>query len=161
MRKLCQTCQIEKDLNDFYKYTKRDGTKAYRNMCKTCKNKQDKKGKVILPVNNSMSVKKEIKPDKIEFENISEKDFKEMDDLLKRMESIDFDTLFSLIDNSDKILKMVDINISYKADTGIKIKKSITISENIHNKILQLSRSSNLNYSNVVDMLLKKALENE
>ena len=65
----------------------------------------------------------------------------------------------SLIDNSDKILKMIDININYKADAGIKIKKSITISENIHNKILQLSRSSNLNYSNVVDMLLKKALE--
>jgi hypothetical protein len=86
-------------------------------------------------------------------------DNKEMDDLLKKLNEINFDDLLSLIDNSDKILKMIDININYKADAGIKIKKSITISENIHNKILQLSRSSNLNYSNVVDMLLKKALE--
>jgi len=130
-------------------------------MCKTCKNKQDKKGKVKLPKDNIKSVKKETKLDKLDFDNIDKNDFKEFDDLLKRMESIDFDKMFSLIDNSDKILKMVDININYQADSSIKIKKSITISEPIHNKILQLSRSSNLNYSNVVDMLLKKALENE
>jgi hypothetical protein len=151
MRKLCQTCQIEKDLNDFYKYTKRDGTKAYRNMCKVCKNLQDKR----RTNNNYISVKKESKGyfDDMKIDN------KEMDDLLKKLNEINFDDLLSLIDNSDKILKMIDININYKADAGIKIKKSITISENIHNKILQLSRSSNLNYSNVVDMLLKKALE--
>ena len=157
MKKICKTCKVEKDLTDFGTYFKRTGAKAPRNVCKTCNNKQGKK----LPVNNSISVKKETKLDKLDFDNIDKNDFKEMNDLLKRMESIDFDKMFSLIDNSDKILKMVDININYKADGGIKIKKSITISENIHNKIIQLSRSSNLNYSNVVDMLLKKALEDE
>jgi len=120
-------------------------------MCKVCKNLQDKR----RTNNNYISVKKESKGyfDDMKIDN------KEMDDLLKKLNEINFDDLLSLIDNSDKILKMIDININYKADAGIKIKKSITISENIHNKILQLSRSSNLNYSNVVDMLLKKALE--
>jgi len=120
-------------------------------MCKVCKNLQDKR----RTNNNYISVKKESNGyfDDMKIDN------KEMDDLLKKLNEINFDDLLSLIDNSDKILKMIDININYKADAGIKIKKSITISENIHNKILQLSRSSNLNYSNVVDMLLKKALE--
>lgn len=153
MRKICKTCQVEKDLNDFYKYTKRSGEKGYRNMCKACKNEQDRN----RTKDNSISVKKEIRSD---FDDMKI-DNKEMDDLFKKLSGINFDNLFSLTDNTDKILKMIDININYKADAGIKIKKSITISENIHNKILQLSRSSNLNYSNVVDMLLKKALDNE
>ena len=159
MTKICKTCKVEKKLNDFGEYFKRNGTKAPRNVCKACNNKQDKKGKVKLPKDNPISVKEEPKGVKIEndFGNMD----RELNDFLKRMQDIDFDKMFSLIDNSDKILKMVDININYKADAGIKIKKSITISENIHNKIIQLSRSSNLNYSNVVDMLLKKALEDE
>ena len=121
MRKICKTCQVEKDVEEFYKYTKRDGTKAPRNMCKVCKNNQDKRSKVKLPKDNFVSVKEESKGVKIDndFDSMD----KEFNDLLKRMQDIDFDKIFSLTDNTDKILKMIDININYKADAGIKIKK--------------------------------------
>jgi hypothetical protein len=42
MTKKCIKCDIEKDLKEYPQYTKRNGEKAYRNVCRDCMNKQDR-----------------------------------------------------------------------------------------------------------------------
>jgi DNA-binding transcriptional MerR regulator len=42
MTKKCIKCDIEKELEEYPQYKKRNGEKAYRNVCRNCMNKQDR-----------------------------------------------------------------------------------------------------------------------
>lgn len=157
--KICIHCNLEKSLSDFGQYKKRSGEIAYRNVCKLCKNKQDKGVKienksikenigVDNKINNFDSLESILDSKKIKFEQ-----------MIETLSKLDFDSVFSLIDKKDEILSLVNLNLLNSDNAENKIKKSITISESTHKRILQITRNSNLNYSNVIDTLLRKALE--
>jgi hypothetical protein len=146
MIKKCLKCGIEKELNNKNFIYRKNGD-YWENTCRECNNRIRR-----LKYNNGIDTR--IKNSKVvKTENKSNFDYCGMDEKQK-------EKLFILIDNYDKIIKMINYSIDdSKKDTGFKIKKSITISEDLHNNILNLTRNSNTTYSNVVDVLLRKALK--
>jgi len=148
--KVCIKCNAKKIIEEYPKYKDRNGNYAYRNVCKTCFNIQSNKTKVKKTKN---LVKNE---SNTEYEIIKPVG-KSMLDLFSDSEIL---ILKSLINNHNDIMAIVNNKLELSKIEDIKTKKSISISETIHKKILELSNKSNLNYSQVIENLIKKALEN-
>lgn len=146
-KKMCQKCGKEKELNDIAKYKDREGNYSYRNVCKSCYNIQTSKNKDY----NKVEVK-QIKPEIIESAK----------DVFNIFNDEEINILKNLIKDYPKLNKILHSKIELgelKKIDDIKIKKSVSISTTIHNKITELSDKSNLNYSQIIENLLKKALD--
>lgn len=156
--RICLKCKVEKDISKFYKYKSRSGDLVYRNICKSCKNDQDRKSKKRSKIENK-PVKKETSnstPRINTSQNLKYEGY-------LNMSTEQREKLFLLIDKSEKILDMVD---NFESDFSFeniedenKVKKSITLSESAHNRILELCKVNNSSYSNIVDTLLKNMFQ--
>lgn len=152
--KVCEKCNVEKSLDNFGNLSKGKGQKIYkRNICKDCMREQRKdknKGIEYKPKeikSPSIKIDEDKKPDKIE------RDF-------NMFTSREIEILKNIASKNNELMAILNNKIELEKIEDIKIKKSISISETINNKILELSKNTNLNYSQVLESLVKKALEN-
>ncbi len=163
-KKICTKCSQEKLIEFFSKYKKRDGSIAYRHKCKACtalarREYQVKtKGNDYKPRSankNTISTVDVLRqPVK---NNITEKRNTSMSSVFS---SEQIETIKSMIKDYPEIRNVINNRIEFEKVEDIKVKKSITISKFLHDKILEISKTHNYNYSQVVDIVLKKGLEN-
>lgn len=146
-KKICQKCGKEKELNDMAKYKDREGNYSYRNVCRGCYNIQTSKNKDYNKVEVKQIKPKIIEPVKDVFNIFNDEEIKVLKNLIE-----DYPKLNKMLQNKIKLGELNRID-------DMKIKKSVSISITIHNKITELSDKSNLNYSQIIENLLKKALE--
>ena len=130
--KTCLHCSKEKDLTEFAKYKGRDGEIHYRNVCKDCFNFQTRKTKDDKK-ERCMQIMNFDEDEIIKLKNIALKHNDIMQVLTKKLE-----------------LRRID---------DIKVKKSISISETLHKKVLDICDKTNLNYSQAIESLVKLGLE--
>jgi hypothetical protein len=73
----------------------------------------------------------------------------------------ELENLKLLAQNSDGLLKLLDnkINLYMDENKANRIKKSITLDKNIHNKLKEHCKKSNFNLSDMINIVLRKGLE--
>ena len=138
--KVCTKCNQEKELNNDNFIWKKT---YYEGRCRKCFNEQRRKGNKNI-----------IKPVKLENKAII-KDSKEKDIFNNK----EIEILKSIIEDYPEFKKLLNTKIELEKDDNEKIKRSISMSKQVDIKISNLVNSSTLNYSEVVNSLLKKALE--
>jgi hypothetical protein len=133
--KICLHCSIEKPLEEFAKYKGRDGESHSRNVCKDCFNLQTKKTK---GTNNNQRER-----------CMHNMNFNE-DEIIK---------LKNIALKHNDIIQILNKKIELRRIDDNKVKKSISISETLHKKVLEICDKTNLNYSQAIEILVKSALE--
>lgn len=152
--KVCTKCNIVKELNSDNFIYRKNGN-YWEGKCRVCDNEERRAKRKGLKYNSTNIHKPntttEFKPE-----------YKIERNLHNMFNESEISSLKILAKNHNEIMSIINnkMELSNEDDTINKIKKSITISANTHNKILELLRNSKLNYSQIVDSLLKKALEN-
>jgi hypothetical protein len=149
--KVCIKCNAKKTIEEYPKYKDRNGNHSYRNVCKACLNKQQStkyRGDNKNKVNNTNKI---IEPEKKAI--IKDREEKDVfnDDEIKVLKSI--------IEDYPEFKKLLNNKIELEKDDNEKIKRSISMSKQVDVKISNLVKNGTLNYSEVVNSLLKKALE--
>lgn len=143
--KICIKCNIEKKLSDFATYKNRVGEKVHRNVCKTCQNRKkgyDAEIKNIAPRIENKAIE-------------AKREYKSMDIFTNK----EIEVLKSIIEDYPEFKKLLNNKIELEKDDNEKIKRSISMSKQVDVKISNLVKNGTLNYSEVVNSLLKKALE--
>jgi len=155
--KVCLHCNIEKPIDEYYKYKTRSGDYSYRNVCKACKNMQDKnKDKNIMDTNKSIIIKNEteqeykiIKPEKKEGE------YKKMD----IFNDDEIKILKSLISKHNDIMATINKKIVLEPAEKIKrVPKSLNIEMDIFNILQKHSKKANISISDIVNKLLRESI---
>lgn len=156
-KKICNTCQNELPIDRFGIIKK--GNKEYiRNVCKTCHNDQakekrrDKPYKINTSKDKGFIVDGNQKPQyKVEKRNTK------MSNIFTSQE---IESLKNIAKYNNELMAILNNRINFEKIEDIKIKKSISISKLHHEKILELVKNTDKNYSQIVDSLLQKGLDN-
>jgi len=157
--KVCNNCNEELTL-DRFGIIKKNGKEYIRNVCKTCHNeqaKENKRDKTYKP--------KKIKDAGIIVDGDGKVEYKiNNKNRGSNMSSIftdrEIEALKSLVSKHNQLMSIVNNIVNFEKIEDIKIKKSITISNLNHLKILEIVKNTDKNYSQIVDGLIKSALEN-
>ena len=140
--KECTKCHEVKPIEMFGNLKK--GDKVYkRNVCKSCHNKQSSKSKGYKPrnINTENAIVRQVERVSNIFTSDEVKIIKEMINMYPDVKSI------------------IDNKIVFEKDVNKRIKKTVLINDFIHNVIEKKCIETNLNYSDVVNQLLKKGIE--
>jgi hypothetical protein len=156
--KICNSCSEELTL-DRFGIIKKNGKEYIRNVCKTCyneqakENKRDKTYKPKLKQNKEIIVDGDVKPEyKINNRNRGSN--------MSIFTDKEIESLKNIATYNNELMSIVNNRINFEKIEDTKIKKSITISKIHHIKILEIAKNTDKNYSQIVDSLLQKALEN-
>lgn len=151
--KTCIKCNIEKELSNFWMYKNRQGIKTYRNVCKTCQNKNS----------GHNTENKNIAPE-IENKAIEIKNKPELIDYIKKGNTIFNDNEIAILKQIAKeypdIKKSIQHNkIELHKTDNKRVRKTITIDEDLNNIISNKMTRTNLNYSDIINLLVRKSIE--
>lgn len=139
--KTCTKCGVEKDIDKFYR-TKKGDQFYYRNMCKDC-------------FNAKFSRNKDYKP-KVR-ENLEKT---ERNVLIEMLTEEQIENLKVLADKKNDLLNLLNkieiVEINDKANRSIR---TFNIDDNTYVKIKEHCKKTNMNISDIVNILLKRALE--
>lgn len=140
--KTCTNCGVEKDIDKFYR-TKKGEQFYYRNMCKDCFNAKFSRNK---------DYKHRIK------ENFIDKI--ERNVLTEMLTEEQIESLKVLADKKNDLLNLLNkieiVEINDKANRSIR---TFNIDDNTYVKIKEHCKKTNMNISDIVNILLKRALE--
>lgn len=147
-KKICIHCNQEKDIDNFGTYKKRSGEIGYRNVCKQCKLEQDKKGMGTKEYTSRVRTEATT-------EYKIERNYYDM------LNNEELGSLKLLAKNTEGLLKLLDnkVNLYMDDNKANRIKKSITLDKNIHDKLKSYCKKSNLNLSDMINLVLRKGLE--
>lgn len=156
--KICNKCGIEKQLTEEnFIFRDRGNTKYWEGTCRECSNKARRKGIEYKP---KLKKDKGIIVDgdgKVEYKINNKNRGSNMSSIFTDRE---IEALKSLVSKHNQLMSIVNNRVNFEKIEDIKIKKSITISNLNHLKILEIVKNTDKNYSQIVDSLIKSALEN-
>jgi hypothetical protein len=148
-KKICLHCNLEKPLGEYSKYKNRDGTHSYRNVCKECKNKQEKLSRKTHKTTSSVIIEKD--DTDINFES---------EEWYDMFSSKEIEKLKIVADKADDLLKILDMKVKFlKMEDKKRSPRSINIDDEMWVIVKQKSKETNLSYSDIVNSMLKKAIE--
>ncbi|MGE5437041.1 MAG: hypothetical protein ACM3O3_07415 [Syntrophothermus sp.] len=149
MVKVCNSCGIEKDIEEYSKFKQRDGSQSYRNVCKSCRYRQRKNNKGKEENKTMLPPKKEIKKD-IPGPEVKPEIKKEP--AIKKEKSIGFQDMDTILDSS------LIIDILTRKDK--RIKTTLTVDAEIKSKLDKYAKQSKFNTSDILSMILYNFFEN-
>ncbi len=163
--KVCFHCELEKTLEKFPKYKKRDGTHSYRNVCQECFLKQSNESRKKKPDEEAPIKKRKLHKYKVDKDidegllNVNEyKIERNKHNMFNQKQT---DKLILLADNADDLIKLLNTKIELYVDENKsnRIKKTINLDGTVYDKLKQQCKKTNLNMSDLINSMLKKALE--
>lgn len=154
--KICNTCNEVLTL-DRFGIIRKNGKEYIRNVCKTCHNDQAKAKRRNKPYKPNLSKDKGIIVDGREKPQYKVE--KRNDNLSKIFTENEIEALKNLASKNNELMAIINNRVNFEKIEDIKIKKSITISKLHHEKILELVKNTDKNYSQIVDSILKKGFE--
>lgn len=135
--KTCKKCNEEKPIDNFGKYTKRDGSKDYRNVCKPCQNAMArKKDKDVEVASQIIEKPKEIKP-KVEVK------------LQNQFTDHEVATLKLVVQERD------NITLDYDMNKENRERRAYNINADLANKVIQYSKKERVSASDIVNKALQ------
>ena len=159
-KKVCKHCNNEKNIDEFPKYRGRNGLMSYRNVCKECKRKQEKrsKNKDKSSYKQKENVKTIVTTPKTE-KKISNTIHNS--NISVNLNNSQKEKLLKLIDNADSIINNIDnkIEISINENRVNRTIRSFNLDDNLYEIIKEKSHSHNISISDFVNLLLKKGLD--
>ena len=159
--KVCNHCKIEKKINEYSRYKKRSGEMGYRNVCKECKNNQDResKRKYQRKVRGIDYKPATIKSSAIKLDGEEQAEYKIDKKVTTGMTNSNMFTTEEIEVLKDMIKNYQDNKITFEKIEDIKDKKCISISKELNHKINEISKNTGLNYSQTLESIIKKGLE--
>lgn len=137
--KICLHCKQEKPDNCYGMFKNRDGTKGYRNVCKTCQNKQRKGGSQISGEQN--------KPERMIYIMLSDEQIKKLENLANK-----HDDILEMLGDRLDLWNIEDIKVN-------RTQKTIMINTELDKIITEHMKKSRLSYSDIANISLKRGLE--
>lgn len=143
--KICIKCNVEKLIGDFPIFKNRDGTRSHRNVCKVCFNEQSKNSRV-----KSKVIKHEI-PVEYKIER----------NIYSMLSKEQIESLAILADKKDDLLSLLDTKIELYSDDNKanRTVRAINLDNKTYDFIKEKSKKTHLSYSDIINSMLKKAME--
>ena len=158
-KKTCIKCGIEKILNnDNFVWDKT--REKWKGNCRNCVNQQRNerraKSKGIEYPRRKIETREENRTGQTKPKyDIGERN-KTMQNMFTENE---IEILKNIASKNNEIMAILNNKIELSNDSNKKVKRSISVNEIIDKKLLELQKKSNLTYSDIVNNLIKKALE--
>ncbi len=162
-KKICVTCNQEKLIELFPKYKKRDGTISYKNKCKTCTSLSDKEYRL-----KTKGINKSVNKNTISTVDIlkqptktnNETENEERNTLMSNVLSYDEIKILKDMIKYYPLLKNIDKNkIILEKSNNKKSVRTVNLEDSIYSILKSKSDETNLSISDIVNTLLKKAIE--
>lgn len=160
---ICRTCGIDKELSDT-NYKKTDGGKYWAKECRDCGNakRRAKRGNTTFDIQYQSTINTDTENVKVKTLEL-ERDIKNIRSRgdLYMLTDEQIKQLAILADKTDSILSLLDNRLllykqEYKAD---REKKTFNLDKSVIDRINKICKKSNLNSSDLVNILLKKSFD--